>query len=246
MDLRCEEYVLSDNNSSSGVSSASTAASEVTDPDTNRAKADLQMSQDPRIIDNMMMLEKTTVPHCDYFATVQTDIKPFMRKLVTIWMLELCDEQRVEEQVFPLAINYMDRFLCVCNIARQQLQLLGATCLLVAAKIRQCHSLPVDLLCAYTDCTITPEQVKVRRQGGENRIRSNDCRAGRLLRTFLRPFFQSWELLLLASLQWNLSAITGFDYVDHILRRVPWGCENPHIRTHAHTLVSVCLTGKKS
>lgn len=58
------------------------------------------------------------------------------------------------------------------------------------------------------------------------------------------PFLQSWELLLLASLQWNVSAITGFDYVDHILRRVPWGTENPHIRTHAHTLVSVCLTGK--
>ena len=155
MSLLCEEYVLSDN------STGSSGSSEC-EPDQNRAKADLQMTRDPRIVDNMLLLEKSTIPHCDYFATVQTDIKPFMRKLVTIWMLELCDEQRVEEQVFPLAINFMDRFLCVCNISRQQLQLLGATCLLVAAKIRQCHALPVDLLCAYTDCTITPEQVKVR------------------------------------------------------------------------------------
>lgn len=162
MDLRCEEYVLSDNTTSEG-SNSSSAGSE-SQPDTNRARADPHMVTDPRVMDNMLLLEKTTVPHCDYFATVQTDIRPFMRKLVTIWMLELCDEQRVEEQVFPLAINFMDRFLCVCNISRQQLQLLGATCLLVAAKIRQCHSLPVDLLCAYTDCTITPDQLKVRRQ----------------------------------------------------------------------------------
>lgn len=160
MDLRCEEYVLSDNNTS-----GSSANSE-SEPDSNRAKPDLNMAKDPRVMENMLLLESSTVPHCDYFKNVQTDIKPFMRKLVTIWMLELCDEQRVEEQVFPLAINYMDRFLCVCNIARNQLQLLGATCLLVAAKIRQCHSLPVDLLCAYTDCTITPEQLKVIKRKG--------------------------------------------------------------------------------
>lgn len=176
MSLLCDEYVLTDNNTStvttnSSSGNSSMASSNESEPDMNRARADLQMTKDPRVVDNMLLLEKTTVPHCDYFATVQTDIKPFMRKLVTIWMLELCDEQRVEEQVFPLAINFMDRFLCVCNISRQQLQLLGATCLLVAAKIRQCHSLPVDLLCAYTDCTITAEQVKVRRQGERERKR---------------------------------------------------------------------------
>lgn len=171
MSLLCEEYVLSDNISTGSTSNTSNSSmGSESELDRNRAKADLQMTKDPRIVDNMLLLEKSTVPHCDYFATVQTDIKPFMRKLVTIWMLELCDEQRVEEQVFPLAINFMDRFLCVCNISRQQLQLLGATCLLVAAKIRQCHSLPVDLLCAYTDCTITPEQVKVSPGGGREGV----------------------------------------------------------------------------
>lgn len=147
MDLKCEELVSSRSSM-----------------DCNSASVDETMATDPRIINNLLLLERSTIPSCDYFSTVQTDIKPFMRKLVTIWMLELCDEQRAEEQVFPLAINFMDRFLCVVNIARQQLQLLGATCLLVASKIRQCFSLPVDLLCAYTDSTITPEQVKVKRK----------------------------------------------------------------------------------
>uniref|UniRef100_A0A1B0D5I3 Cyclin-like domain-containing protein n=2 Tax=Phlebotomus papatasi TaxID=29031 RepID=A0A1B0D5I3_PHLPP len=180
--------------------------------DSNFAGIDPTMSRDPRVIENLIQLEGATIPRMDYFKSLQTDLKPFMRKFVAIWMLELCDEQHTEEQVFPLAMNFLDRFLCECDISRQQLQLLGATCLLLASKIRQCIALSVDLLCAYTDFTVTPEQIR------------------------------SWELLVLASLQWNLSAITGFDYIDHILHRVSWGSENPHIRTHSHTLVSVCLT----
>lgn len=54
----------------------------------------------------------------------------------------------------------MDRFLCVCAIKRQQLQLLGATCLLIASKVRS-STLPVDLLCAYTDYSVTTEMLIV-------------------------------------------------------------------------------------
>lgn len=59
-------------------------------------------------------------------------------------------------------------------------------------------------------------------------------------------FLQSWELVVVSTLQWNLSAVTGFDYIDVILDQVAWGSENAHIRQHAHTLVSVCNTGKSS
>lgn len=60
-----------------------------------------------------------------------------------------------EDQLLPLAVNLMDRFLCVCVIRKQQLQLLGATCLLIASKIRTTNLLPIDLLCAYTDYSVT-------------------------------------------------------------------------------------------
>lgn len=73
----------------------------------------------------------------------------------------MCDEQRCEEQVFPLAVNYMDRFLCMCPISRQQFQLLGAVCLLLATKIRQCYALTTDLLCAYTDYSVSPDEIRV-------------------------------------------------------------------------------------
>lgn len=66
-----------------------------------------------------------------------------------------------EEQVFPAAVNYMDRFLSVCVIKRQQLQLLGATCLLIASKIRSSNILTIDLLSAYTDYSVTYDQISV-------------------------------------------------------------------------------------
>ena len=54
----------------------------------------------------------------NYFNSIQTDLKPHMRKEVANWMLEICEEENCAPQVFCLAINYLDRFLSVCNIRR--------------------------------------------------------------------------------------------------------------------------------
>ena len=53
-----------------------------------------------------------------YFSSVQTEVKPSMRQEVAGWMLGLCEEERAQPQVFCLAVNYLDRFLGVCNIRR--------------------------------------------------------------------------------------------------------------------------------
>lgn len=55
----------------------------------NTADMDPTMANDPRIIVNLLALERATMPHCDYFRHVQRDIQPFMRKVVTTWMLEV-------------------------------------------------------------------------------------------------------------------------------------------------------------
>ncbi|XP_026475933.1 G1/S-specific cyclin-D1-like [Ctenocephalides felis] len=180
--------------------------------DCNFAEVDENLTKDARVMDNMLMLEGSTIPRMNYFANFQGDLLPFMRKVVTTWMLEVCEEQHCEEQVFPLAVNFMDRFLCVCDIPRQQLQLVGATALLVSTKIRQCHNLTIHLLCAYTDHSVAPEEIR------------------------------TMEVLILTKLNWNSNTITGFDFVDHLIERMPWGHESRLTKRHAHTLVSVCCT----
>ncbi|KAK4887266.1 hypothetical protein RN001_003537 [Aquatica leii] len=178
----------------------------------NFAQKDPTIFRDVRVIENLLKDESMYVCPCDYFTDVQVEIQPYMRNVVATWMMEVCEEQMCEEQVFPLAVNYMDRFLCVCVIKRQQLQLLGATCLLIASKIRSSTILTIDLLRAYTDYSITHSHIT------------------------------SWELLVLSKLQWNAAGITGFDYIDQITDRFAWGSESSYLRRHAHTLVSICYT----
>ncbi|XP_066999557.1 G1/S-specific cyclin-D2 [Anabrus simplex] len=178
--------------------------------DCRLAERDPVIFEDMRVLQNILNLETLFIPSCNYFGTVQKDIQPFMRKVVTTWMLEVCEEQRCENQVFPLAVNFVDRFLCCCPISRRQLQLVGSVCLLLASKIRQCHALSVDLLCVYTDHSVRPEDMR------------------------------NWELLVLSKLKWTVTAVTGFDIVDHVLHRVPFSTSHPLTRQHALTLVDLC------
>jgi hypothetical protein len=56
----------------------------------------------------------------------------------------------------------MDRFLCLVNIRKSQLQLLGSVCLLLASKLRESRAIKAEKLVMYTDYSITLEEIKVR------------------------------------------------------------------------------------
>uniref|UniRef100_A0A182Q5L7 Uncharacterized protein n=1 Tax=Anopheles farauti TaxID=69004 RepID=A0A182Q5L7_9DIPT len=182
------------------------------DMDNKFAERDHHMIKDERVLNNLLRLEVLTIPRCNYLRGFQKEITPTMRKIVTTWMMEVCDEQKCEEQTFPLAVNFFDRFLCVLQIDRFHLQLLGCCALLLASKIRQCQPFTVDVLSAYTEHAVSAEQIK------------------------------SWELLLISKLEWNINAVTAYDYVDHILERAKWGSDDSRLREHVHTLIHVCNT----
>ncbi|KAI4480952.1 hypothetical protein M0802_014110 [Mischocyttarus mexicanus] len=148
-----------------------------------KAYADPALVQDDRVLHNLLKTEETYVPNTSYFERVQKEISPHMRKVVAEWMLEdihtgifspcilvgylksvvtrftlatqVCEEQKCQEEVFPLSMNYVDRFLSVCPIRKSQLQLLGTACLLLASKLRESSPLKADLLVFYTDNSIT-------------------------------------------------------------------------------------------
>jgi hypothetical protein len=117
----------------------------------------------------------------DYFATVQPELRPHMRRIVTDWMLEVCEDQEAGPEVFLLAVHYLDSFLSTTTIRKSQFQLAAATCLLLASKLaaRAGRPLPVDRLVEYTDHCYTRQELL------------------------------SWELLLLHRLQWRLTTATS-------------------------------------
>lgn len=56
------------------------------------AAADPAIMSDARVLAQLLQLEHHSIPVVDYFAnssTVQTQLQPYMRRVVTTWMLEV-------------------------------------------------------------------------------------------------------------------------------------------------------------
>ncbi|GFT75012.1 hypothetical protein NPIL_194831 [Nephila pilipes] len=180
-----------------------------------RAYEDPVLNEDSRVFENLLVIEDRYVLSSNYFKCLQSDLKPYMRTVVAEWMQEVCEEERCQDEVFPLAVNCLDRFLLLVRVDKSQLQLLGAVCLFLASKLRQSRPLTAERLCLYSDHSISVVQLI------------------------------NWELLVLNTLKWDLAAITPFDFVGHILRRLGITKGESLIRRHAHTFIGLCTTEVK-
>lgn len=92
---------------------------------------------------------------------MQTEIKPHMRKIVSDWMLEVCEEQGCQPAVFALAVTYLDRVLSRVALKKSQFQLLACVCMFLASKFKETCPLPAEKLVVYADFSITVEEITV-------------------------------------------------------------------------------------
>merc|ERR1712029_758842 len=177
------------------------------------SKEDPVLLEDSRVLNNLID-RQAEVKSKDYFATIQTEIRPHMRKIVSDWMLEVTEEQQCQPEVFHLAINYLDRFLATTNISKTKFQLVAATCLFLASKFKETSPLPAEHLVIYTDYSISIQEI------------------------------MSLEMTVLDALQWDLSAVTPYSILDHILRTVNFQpMFDPRVvRKHAETFVALAAT----
>jgi len=74
---------------------------------------------------------------------------------------QVLEEQKCEEDVFCLAVNYLDRVLSVLPLRKSQLQLVASVCMFVASKFTDTVALAAERLVMYTDYSTTIDQLLV-------------------------------------------------------------------------------------
>jgi len=207
-----------------GTSSSTSSFSAVDDLNFDGIKSvvDRRIVGDDRVLENVIgFVADGGGSAGNYFETVQTEIKPHMRKIVCEWMLEICEEQGCQPEVFALSVDYLDRALSRLNVRKSQFQLLASVCVFVASKFKETSPMCADKLVVYSDFSITTSEIT------------------------------RWELLLLDLLGWDLSCPTPQTILDQLLYRIEAesaasGRVGPFslkmIRTHSETFLSMMAT----
>jgi hypothetical protein len=95
------------------------------------------------------------------FETIQNDIKPCMRKVVVSWMLEVCEEEKCDKLVFPLAVYILDKFLYAQRITKNVFQLVASVCLFLSTKIFNIVPISAERLILFSDFSIDVESLIV-------------------------------------------------------------------------------------
>jgi homoserine trans-succinylase len=76
-------------------------------------------------------------------------------------VFQVCEELACDIHVFPLSVRLLDLFLAKIKTPRCNLQLLGATCLHVASKLRNTQLISTETMVYYTDNSIVAAEMNV-------------------------------------------------------------------------------------
>lgn len=183
---------------------------------------------DERAFRNLLEIDDQDLSASSYFS-FQTDLRPYMRKMVVIWMLEVCEDQSIEDETFWIAVNYFDRILSVLPIRKSQLQLVASACLFIASKLNNNEGaspstfIKASRLVTYTDFSITVDELL------------------------------EWELTTLQALKWNVLVATPYDFLRRFVVCLPLAADDDDddsdrrrsVERHATTLIALSATDVK-
>ncbi|KAK8489973.1 hypothetical protein V6N11_065396 [Hibiscus sabdariffa] len=132
------------------------SVSEFMSTDTNENNS-RKIAVDHDIYKNLRDFEAVQRPSTDYMETVQRDINAEMRASLIDGLVRATENKRIllPPETLCMTVNYIDRYLSGISINRQQLQLLGLACMLIAYKHESVKSAvpKVIVLCNITGKT---------------------------------------------------------------------------------------------
>nr|AFK34233.1 unknown [Lotus japonicus] len=132
------------------------------------------------------MVENESRPHC-YMAS-QPEINEKMRAILVDWLIDVHTKFELSLETLYLTINIVDRFLAVKTVPRRELQLVGISSMLMAAKYEEIWPPEVNDFVCLSDRAYSHEQILV------------------------------MEKIILGRLEWTLTVPTPFVFLTRFIK----------------------------
>lgn len=129
------------------------------DIDAKSGDAQMCTAYASNIYEHLHRTETKRRPSVDFMEKIQVDINASMRGILVDWLVEVAEEYKLVPDTLYLTCSFIDRFLSGNVVPRSELQLLGVTCMLIAAKYEEIYAPQVDEFCYITDNTYRRDQV---------------------------------------------------------------------------------------
>ncbi|XP_034415048.1 G1/S-specific cyclin-E1 isoform X2 [Cyclopterus lumpus] len=107
------------------------------------------------------MLEKDRIYTRDvHVLEKHPHLQPKMRAVLLDWLMEVSEVYKMHRESYHLAQDYFDRFMATQrNVFKSTLQLIGITCLFIAAKVEEMYPPKVQQFAYVTDEVCTEDEI---------------------------------------------------------------------------------------
>lgn len=104
--------------------------------------------------------KKTAIDRSPKMLTKHQGLQPRMRAILLDWLNEVCEVYKLHRETYYLALDYLDRYLSTnVSISKTFLQLIGITCLFIAAKVEEIYPPKLSEFAYVTDGACSEEDI---------------------------------------------------------------------------------------
>ena len=87
-------------------------------------------------------------------------LQPRMRAILLDWLNEVCEVYKLHRETYYLALDYLDRYLSTnVSVSKTFLQLIGISCLFIAAKVEEIYPPKLSEFAYVTDGACSEEDI---------------------------------------------------------------------------------------
>ncbi|XP_057708937.1 G1/S-specific cyclin-E1 [Corythoichthys intestinalis] len=112
------------------------------------------------VVWNNMLAKDKTYTRTVNMMDKHPHLQPKMRAILLDWLMEVSEVYKLHRETYHLAQDYFDRFMATqSNVFKSTLQLIGISCLFIAAKVEEMYPPKVHQFAYVTDEACTEDEI---------------------------------------------------------------------------------------